>query len=270
MERVTFLIERTGARVSCLLNPEALETRRIAGIVRRRGAGGAVLGRPRSDDPLIATGGGVTEYDLKLLFDIDVANEGRAAPARPPDAQLAASPAMSAEPEIPLVVDVRSLTQPLWALAETGDAADGVVAPQRVRLIWGKSWNVPGVIMAVAERLERFDANGVPQRSWLSMRLRRVEEASDSAIPPRSPTSPQFESQSGAILPTDQDQETITVPVDPDGLALDRLDQVAALYYGDPALGRSIAEFNGIDDLLRFEEGERLRLPGRRALPVQA
>jgi hypothetical protein len=102
------------------------------------------------------------------------------------------------------------------------------------------------------------------------MRLRRVEEASDSAIPPRSPTSPQFESQSGAILPADQDQETITVPVDPDGLALDRLDQVAALYYGDPALGRSIAEFNGIDDLLRFEEGERLRLPGRRALPVQA
>lgn len=270
MERVTFLIERTGARVSCLLNPEALETRRTAGIVRRRGAGGALLGKPRSDDPLIATGGGVTEYDLKLLFDIDVANEGRAAPIRPVEPQVGASTELPAEPEIPLIVDVRSLTQPLWALAETGDAVDGVVAPQRVRLIWGKSWNVPGVIMAVAERLERFDATGVPQRSWLSMRLRRVEDDSNSAIPPPSPTSPQFESQSSTILPADQDLETITVPVDPDGLALDRLDQVAALYYGDPALSRAIAEFNGIDDLLRFEEGERLRLPSPRALRVES
>jgi hypothetical protein len=38
-----------------------------------------VLGNPRTDDPLIATGGGVTEYDLKLLFDVDIANEGRGA-----------------------------------------------------------------------------------------------------------------------------------------------------------------------------------------------
>ncbi len=84
---MTFLIESTGARVSCLLNPEALEARRSAGVVRRRGAGGALLGNPRTDDPLVATGGGITEYDLKLLFDIDVANEGRPiAPAVPPQA----------------------------------------------------------------------------------------------------------------------------------------------------------------------------------------
>ncbi len=72
MERVTFLVERTGDRIPCLLNPEALEVRRSAGIVRRRGAGGAIIGNPRTDDPLVATGGGVTEYELKLLFDVDV------------------------------------------------------------------------------------------------------------------------------------------------------------------------------------------------------
>src|SRR5258705_7174336 len=72
MERVTFLVERTGDRIPCLLNPESLEVRRSAGIVRRRGAGGAILGNPRTDDPLVATGGGVTEYELKLLFDVDV------------------------------------------------------------------------------------------------------------------------------------------------------------------------------------------------------
>ncbi len=59
-------------------------------------------------------------------------------------------------------------------------------------------------------------------------------------------------------------------PVDPDGFALDRLDQVAAHYYGDPALGRMIAEFNDLDDLLRFQEGDRLRMPRRGALAQSA
>ncbi len=275
---MTFLIESTGARVSCLLNPEALEARRSAGVVRRRGAGGALLGNPRTDDPLVATGGGITEYDLKLLFDIDVANEGRPiAPAVPPQAapaepEVDGAPPVTPEPEPapPPVIDVRSLTQPLWSLAETGNAVDGTVAPQRVRFIWGKSWNVPGVVLAVAERLERFDANGVPQRSWLSLRLRRVEEGSSTSIPPRSPTTPQFETGSGGPDSENLDQETITIPVDPDGFALDRLDQVAAHYYGDPALGRMIAEFNDLDDLLRFQEGDRLRMPRRGALAQSA
>ena len=90
MERVTFLIERSGARIACLLNPESLEARRQAGITRRRHSGGGVLGNPRSDDPLISTGGGITEYDLQLLFDIDVANEGR--PARAPAPPLQSMP----------------------------------------------------------------------------------------------------------------------------------------------------------------------------------
>ena len=77
MERVAFLLERSGERISCLLNPENLEARRTAGLRTRQGGGGFLTGVARSEDPLIATGGGVTEYDLHLLFDVEVAREGR-------------------------------------------------------------------------------------------------------------------------------------------------------------------------------------------------
>ena len=78
MERVAFLLERSGERISCLLNPENLEARRTAGVRTRLAGGGFLTGVARSEDPLIATGGGVTEYDLNLLFDVEVAREGRA------------------------------------------------------------------------------------------------------------------------------------------------------------------------------------------------
>ena len=256
MERVTFLIEKTGARVSCLLNPERLETRRSAGVMRRRGAGGVLLGGARSDDPLIATGGGVTEYDLSLLFDVDVANEGRAPPPVDP-----ADPAVLPPPA--LVSDVRALTQPLWALSENATSDAGPGAPPAVRFIWGKSWNVPGIVLAVAERLERFDGNGVPGRSWLSMRLRRVEEATPTPAL-AAPTSPQFEppaSGGGGGAAEDQDLETFEVPVDADGVPMEQLDQTSARIYGDPALARYVAERNGLDDMLRLDEGVVLRLP---------
>ncbi len=322
MERVTFLIERTGGRIACLLNPESLEARRSAGIARRQHAGGGVLGNPRSDDPLISTGGGTTEYDLQLLFDVEVANEGR--PARPaetpfqnlpmniplpaaadaaqpagdprPDTALAgdipqadaagpqppeAAPAAETIPPVPapvlpslpdpsLVVDVRELTQPLWALAETGDPVDGALMPQRIRFIWGKSWNVPGVVLAVAERLERFDANGVPKRSWLSMRMRRVDETLEgsSATPPRQPTTPQFQIDASSPDGLYAGPDMITLPVDDDGFAMVRHDQIGSDYYGDPAMGRAVFEANEIDDLLRAGEGDRLRLPPRGSLQL--
>jgi len=335
LERVTFLIERTGARIACLLNPESLEARRSAGIARRRHASGGVLGNPRSDDPLISTGGGITEYDVQLLFDVEVANEGRpqrapetalqnlppamtlptdavpetaaaeVAPATDPpaldpagkpvpgaalegDPEAAETAAAAPEEEVPpaspapapvlasppdpsLVVDVRELTQPLWALAESGEPVDGALVPQRIRFIWGKSWNVPGVILTVAERLERFDANGVPKRSWLSMRMRRVEEESEgSSTPPRQPTTPQFQIDPSGSVGSYAGQDVITIPVDGDGFALLRHDQIGADYYGDPAMGRAVFEANDRDDLLGAREGDRLRLPPRAAVQMVA
>src|SRR5262245_140427 len=96
MERVTFLVERSGERIPCLLNPEHLEVRRAAGIARRRSAGGAIIGNPRTDDPLVATGGGTTDYEFRLLFDVDLL-AGLAATA---PAELPLAPAIGAEGDL--------------------------------------------------------------------------------------------------------------------------------------------------------------------------
>ena len=34
--------------------------------------------------------------------------------------------------------------------------------------VWGKAWNLPGVIVAISERFDAFDAYGSPRRSWQS------------------------------------------------------------------------------------------------------
>src|SRR5262245_59439661 len=95
MERVAFLVESTGERIDCLLNPETFAVGRVAG-VRPRGTGatGRLTGAGHADDPLLLTGGGRTELQLDLLFDVTLV-ESSAAP-----------------------VDVRALTRRLWMLAE--------------------------------------------------------------------------------------------------------------------------------------------------------
>ena len=291
MERITFLVERTGDRIPCLLNPESLEVRRSAGLVRRRGVGGAIIGNPRTDDPLVATGGGVTEYELKLLFDVDLLADNSGAGVPAPAAAVSPAPAESlmaglaegeegtpedaadagaTPPELPALpttappppsVDVRTLTQPLWSLAENGEPVAGLLAPQRIRFIWGCSWNVPGVIVSVAERLERFDPQGVPKRSWLSMLMRRVEEELESGSAPPPPTSPQFEVNSPEPATGESGDDSVTLPVDEEGVPLTPLYIVAAERYGDPRYDRAIAEYNGLDDLLELVEGQPIRLP---------
>jgi hypothetical protein len=252
MERVAFLLERSGERISCLLNPENLEARRTAGLRVRQGAGGFLTGLARSEDPLIATGGGSTEYDLRLLFDVEVAREGR--PPRGPE-----------DTGPPEDDDVRALTRPLWDLTENAVAADGFAAPPTVRFIWGKSWNVPGVVLHVAERLERFNADGAPRRSWLSLRLRRVEESEPRPAPSR-PVTPQFEAPSDPDGGGLEQFPAIDVPVDTEGLPLERLDQIAADRYGDPELWAGLAAINGIDDPLNIPDGTTITLPSLTAV----
>lgn len=150
MERVAFLIEDTDERVRCLLNPESLVVRRVAGVRLRRSIMGQATGRQSTDDPLLFTGGGLTEMKLDLLFDVS----------------LAGSSIRSN--------DVRALTGPLWRLAENADSRTGYAKLPIARLIWGKAWNIPGIVASVAERLEHFSPEGAPRRSWLSMRFLRV------------------------------------------------------------------------------------------------
>lgn len=235
MERAALLVERTGVRLGCLLNPESLVWRRRAGLRARADAGGVITGHALSDDPVIATGGGVTEFDLDLLFDMAVARDLSPALAT---AEAAAAPG-----------DVRDLTRPIWDLAETvPSAGGGYGAPPRVRLIWGRAWNLPGVVVAVAERLERFTPAGAPQRSWLRLRLRRVGEDAPA---------------DAAVAPPGLRSDALEVPVPPevDGAPPIRLDALAAERYGDSAAWRLIAEANDLDDPLAPPPGGVLRLP---------
>jgi hypothetical protein len=152
MERVVFLVEDTGERLPCLLNPTNVVLRRVAGLRPRRSIGGALSGVGLNEDPLLFTGGGRTELEVDLLFDVSI-------------------PGASIDTE-----DVRELTRPLFALAENRRGVEGQARPPLVRFIWGKSWNVPGLVAAVAERLEQFSPTGIPRRSWLRLRLLRVDE----------------------------------------------------------------------------------------------
>lgn len=245
MERVAFLVEETGERIDCLLNPESFEVTRLAGVRPRGTASGRLVGSGQADDPLQFTGGGRTSLVLDLLFDVDFVE-----PAIRP-------------------ADVRTLTRRLWLLAENSAEESGAVRPPLVRLVWGKTWNVPGVIVAVAERFDVFDPAGAPQRSWLRLKLVRVAESAAAAqesfedelanaLPPGESTR-----QSGDVLPGDAlravgdgggtESDSGFAGVRPDTLACDSL--------GSPFLWRLLTDYNEIADPLRIEPGTVLTVP---------
>ena len=246
MERVAFLIEKTGERLGCLLNPESLVVRRMAGVRPRRSAGGELVGAGLADDPLLYTGGGRTELELDLLFDVNLAGSSITAD------------------------DVRDLTRPLVNLAENSSGEDTLRRPPLVRFVWGKSWNIPGVVTAVSERLEQFTPEGAPQRSWLRMRLVRVGEPAFQA------TGAVSGLQGGALASKAwEGLEDLSIPEQAvailevfgagesdQGGAAQRIDEIAARYYDDqPEFWRVIARFNRIDDPLRLLPGWLLRIP---------
>jgi hypothetical protein len=174
VERVAFIIEHSGERISSLLNPENVVLRRRAGLAPRTSSGGLVTGTELADDPLFFTGGGSTELTLDLLFDVNL-----------PGSSVSAS-------------DVRELTGPLWRLAENSTAGPEQGRPLTALMVWGKAMKFRGVVCAVAERLEYFSADGLPQRSWLRLKMLRVAESEEDleggALPPpwlpEDPTEP--------------------------------------------------------------------------------
>ncbi|QFT76049.1 hypothetical protein [Erythrobacter sp. THAF29] len=225
MERVAFLIERSGDTITCLMNPEGLLRRRTSGLAERRATGGILGGTGHADNPLIATGGGSTELELRLLFDGDIAQEGRQSSGPP---------------------DIRELTEPFWRLSENG-TENTQRGPPVLRFIWGTSWNIPCIATHVAERLEHFDADGRARRSWMSLRLRRVSEAQserEAASSERSGT----ESGNSGNGPGEVGQANL--PLDEDGGPMRRFDEVAASEYGNPEMAWALAGANGIDDPL--------------------
>jgi hypothetical protein len=239
MERIAFFVESTGERIGALLNPESLVVRRRAGVRPRRSAGGQLSGAGLADDPLLYTGGGRMELDLQLLFDVDLAGS-----------------TITTD-------DVRELTAPLWRLAENG--ADGRAGrgggPTLVRFVWGKAWNVRGVVSAVAERLERFTPAGAAQRSWLSLRLLRVAEDPTAPASEAPVAAPAAQLEAAAQAPAGVPTSHQVIGAGGAGGVGESLYDLAHAYYGNPGLWRLIASFNGITDPLKVAPGTVLRIP---------
>ena len=241
MERASFIVEKTGERVDCLLNPASVVVRRLAGVHHRRSSTGPLNAMALKDDPLLYTGGGMTELLLDLLFDTSLAG---------PAGETA---------------DVRSLTAPLARLAEGSDATDAPGQAPLVRFVWGKAWNALGVVTALAERLEYFNTEGAPQRSWLRMRLQRVgspilqaaenwvEDVAVSELP-NADDVPIDELRFFEMTGSGEEE-------DKDGQTNERLDEVAYRMYGNPTWWRRIANFNDLDNPWEIEPGTLLSIP---------
>lgn len=253
MERVTFLIESTNVRLTCLLNPEdredSLTIQRSSGAAREESS--SLTGSDLSDNRVVSRGRGDTRLTLKLLFDVS----------------LAGSSIRSA--------DVRDLTRPLWDLTEyplqgTRQAAAGSKGRElrQVRLFWGKGWEIPAVVESVAERYERFSANGLPQRSWLTLGLMRVHDEIPpaeapivhpaTAMPPpeRLAAASAAGSGAGGSAPNWGVHEKLGSDVQGE-----QLWQLASRYYGDPRLWRLIALANDIAHPLKIQAGKLLKIP---------
>lgn len=247
MERVTFIVSDTGARIGCLLNPEHLVQRRYAGLRRPWSGSGAITGASLSDDVLLHTGGGRTEIDLDLLFDTELASETQTT-------------------DVPTATDVRELTKPLWDLAENRPDLRDRARIATVRTVWGKGLNVLAVVESVAERLERFDSSGTPTRSWLRIRLRRVPDPAPPPVDPATsgiPSAEQMATMAETAGPSDF-HTALGASVDDSGSMSggERLDELASRYYGGrPWLWRLIASANGLDDAPWAPAGATLVIP---------
>lgn len=252
MERVAFLIEPSQQRIGCLLNPETLLMRRSAGFRPLGSASGRFTGTQLADDPLLFTGGGCTEIELDLLFDISLAGSSITS------------------------TDVRDLTGPIWGLAENRTDASGYGRPMLALLVWGKAFALLGVVTEVAERLEHFDAAGTPRRSWLRLRMRRTARPTETGVAEGSQPGPLAPGMVVAPPPsaTDMAHQVVgddpapaepseTPPRPPGPVAQgERLDSIAARYYGDrPWLWRYLAAANDLQDPPWVPPGTVLRIP---------
>ena len=253
MERVAFLVEQSGVRIPCLLNPESVVLRRASGVRPLRSVGGLAGANAMTDDPLLHTGGGTTEIVVDLLFDVSLIETPVPEGQKP-------------------VTDVRTMTLPLWELTEHTDptkSGSGIV-----RFVWGKTWNIRAVIAALAERLEYFDVDGAPGRSWLRMRMLRVDEPDPQQLPAVAApqAQPGAETQVVEVPPAPATAETpeTTTEEEQQEPPPQRLDELAFRMYGDSSLWKSIAAVNGVIDPFHIPAGFTLRLPPLNELTEQA
>ncbi|MDR4513890.1 hypothetical protein [Nitrosomonas sp.] len=237
---MTFLVEDSNERLSCLLNPETVVMRRTTGVQSRESLSGLINSDRSGDNPLLFTGAGTTTIELDLVFDISI-----------PGSSI-------------VTQNVRDLTQPIWNLAENHQRSDRLYRPAICRFIWGKSWNIPGVISAIAEKLESFSPQGIPRRSWLRLRLIRMQQQPTSSLLENEMWPTEEYQTPNNVIDTLNLPETAELQIEdsfPDVLgeqselpenAYKRIDLSAYHQNGDPFQWRDIADRYNLADPLAW------------------
>lgn len=245
MERVAFLIEETGSQLRCMLNPESLVLKRHAGLMPSDYSTAGLSGNSNTSNALLFNGGGTTELDLDLLFDITLTSGSS-----------------------PVSNDVRELTRPIWQLSEnTQSNALSGSRPPIVRFVWGKTWNIRAVVHSVAERFESFGATGLPKRSWLRVKLLQLPQEGEGGrrqTPPRSGAMRSMNRTRAGVGAAGEEMivhRTAEVGSGDENAVLERLDQLAEHYYGDTGLWRHIASANSIRDPGAIPPGTQVNIP---------
>ncbi|TFV77482.1 LysM peptidoglycan-binding domain-containing protein [Blastococcus sp. CT_GayMR19] len=117
---------------------------------------------------------------------------------------------------------------------------DKKASPPLVVLKWGTTRSFPAYVTSVSAKYTLFDSDGTPIRATCSVSM----EEMPGVTAKQNPTS-------GAVAA----RRLHTV------VAGDTLASVAFRQYGDPAMWRPLAAFNGIDDPLRVRPGATLLVP---------
>lgn len=120
-------------------------------------------------------------------------------------------------------------------------------SPPVVVLRWGNITSFTAFVSSVQAKYTLFTADGTPIRATCSVAL----EEMPGSPPKQNPTSGALATRSSYTL-----------------VAGDSLASIAYREYGDPALWRLLADFNGIDDPLRLRPGSSLLIPGPEELLV--
>jgi Contractile injection system tube protein len=114
--------------------------------------------------------------------------------------------------------------------------------PPTVQFQWGNYLSFKAIIQSMTTTFSLFLDDGTPVRASVDVMFQQVED--ENAFPHQNPTSG---GRTGERVYRLGPRET--------------LDQVAYDRFGDTALWRALADFNGIDDPLRVQAGDAILLP---------
>jgi nucleoid-associated protein YgaU len=134
--------------------------------------------------------------------------------------------------------DVSDATGKVYGLL---DINSDTHAPPICKVTWGKSLSFRGVLQTVSGRFTLFLADGTPVRATLSVTFKEYVDV--KVLVQENPRHSAHHYKTREVK------------------SGDRIDNIAAEEYGDPAMWRPIAEANNLDDPSQLQPGRTLTVP---------